>query len=376
EGTTIGGLPVVPGTDVLTVRGVFTTPVYYLGDGVNVGAMIAGGQINGSPIFVSEEVNKAFDFSLQPLIDKLVDATTPGLNRPLPLAVILRDVTNPDAYFVAQLDPTNTSTAIAPCPTTASPAAWGAAAAPPNCIQVGVKFRNADSDSKTRDFGNLSFGTILEETGASAFQLTMPTGGTKAQLNVPRNVHSIGILEEFRYFLRVDFEVPGDASTRFRPVLARAEFVPNTDVLVDTVDIADSIIDLQLALGFETEGLVDPAAAGVPEGYGTISDSGDNNDEILFNSPDDVLDNAPELAGLVPARWYNPAVEKHFVRITTLAESRVPNLNFWTPQVQLIEDHDLRNSVNLGGGATWNPSLERRFPRSYLRTVVEMRNLK
>ncbi|MCG8459482.1 MAG: prepilin-type N-terminal cleavage/methylation domain-containing protein, partial [Holophagales bacterium] len=53
EGTTIGGLPVVPGTDVLTVRGVFSTPVYYLGDGVNVGAMITGGQINGSPIFVS-----------------------------------------------------------------------------------------------------------------------------------------------------------------------------------------------------------------------------------------------------------------------------------------------------------------------------------
>ena len=94
---------------------------------------------------------------------------------------------------------------------------------------------------------------------------------------------SIGLLEEYRFFVRAEYEVPGDTDTRLTPVLSRASFLPGTTTRIDRVDIADNVIDLQIAVGIDTDL---PGTAG----YGEIAENTLASwaaDEVLFNEAGD-----------------------------------------------------------------------------------------
>lgn len=371
SGTTVGGHSVMPLSDVLTVRGVFTTPVYYLNEQEDVVSQIdaTDKDIDQWTLTIRDRISGAFRYDLEPLIDKISDALGGGDD----LAFILRDLANPDAYFIVQLHSSSDPSKLTPaaCPLNAAePPTWVASTDSDQCISFDVKLKKSGT-TLAKELGNLSMGTILQQADSSTAQIELPGGATQGTLNVPKQIGSIGILEEFRYYVRAEFEVPGDSSSRLRPILSRAEYLPGTETLIETVDIAEGIIDMQIAAGIETDTKVGAT------GFGEITDSGDENDEVLFNSAADAMQDTPALLSLEnePRVWYNPEVDYHYLRITTLAESKVPNLSFWTPGLQFIEDHDLRTTVSVDG-ANYTPSTERRFPRSYLQSVIELRNLK
>ena len=70
----------------------------------------------------------------------------------------------------------------------------------------------------------------------------------------------VGILEEYRFYVREAHAAPGDESSMPRPQLSVARFVPGTDRLwggtgaTVAVDIADRVTDLQVSLFEEPDG--------------------------------------------------------------------------------------------------------------------------
>ncbi len=96
-------------------------------------------------------------------------------------------------------------------------------------------------------------------------------------------------LEEYRYYVRQNFETPGDNTTPLKPRLARARMIPGTELPHDgdvanlSLDLADDIFDLQVALGFDTD--YDSAGSGV----GSFDDDADalGVDDVFYEGADD-----------------------------------------------------------------------------------------
>jgi hypothetical protein len=187
-----------------------------------------------------------------------------------------------------------------------------------------------------------------------------------------RNVAHVALLEEHRYFIREERAIAGDDSSELVPRLVKARFYPNTEVPHVTDpdfgnELADNILDLQLALGIDAngdgrveEGTDVPAA-------GEISKE---DDEWLFNAAADV-DEDGEPADVL--RW-NPvggAPALAYVRFTALARTDRPDLGYLAPLLGRVEDKDFTESPH----DFFNTVGERRFRRRQLETVVDMRNL-
>ncbi len=365
---------VLPGSDVLTVRGVFTTPVYYLLEPVELESHIDTNEIPSLVLQVPSRVGRSnFEIPLDPLIDRITEVMADDDDEKT-IPFILRDLTNPDAYFIMALDRDDDKTKLTPydCLAASTPASWPAEEESIDgttwCIDVGLTFLK--SGKYTKEWGNLSMGTNLEDNTGS-LRLEMPTDSTKNFLEIPRQIGSIGILEEFRFYVKADWEIPGETASRLSPILARAEFLPGTSELQSTVDIARDVIDFQVAVGIENDSEVGSS------GFNEIVDNGDENDEVLFNSPDDVLVEPQVLktAGLDPPEYYNPDLDFHFIRLTTVAQLSSPTTGQWVPRLSFIEDHDLSKSQEVNG-EKYNFNSDRNVPHSYLQTVIEMRNLR
>ncbi|MCB1035378.1 MAG: PilW family protein [Acidobacteria bacterium] len=181
------------------------------------------------------------------------------------------------------------------------------------------------------------------------------------------------ILEEYRFYVIND---GGDAAETARPRLARARLLPGTDLAYGDptapdplaaslrTDIADNILDLQVALGFDTD--IDGDVIG-PDGLGTIFENiagSGVDDDWLYNSADD---DATDTPFLVADRADAPRL--YFVRVTTLARSARPERTDEEPILNALEDHTypadgLVNSTN-----------GRKYRRSFLQTTVDLRNL-
>src|SRR4029077_2488897 len=72
-----------------------------------------------------------------------------------------------------------------------------------------------------------------------------------------KSVNYVGLLEEYKFYVRNDHINPDDATTQPMPKLARARLFPGTATPAGYaanahVDVADNILDLQVALGFDT----------------------------------------------------------------------------------------------------------------------------
>jgi hypothetical protein len=192
------------------------------------------------------------------------------------------------------------------------------------------------------DNGDGSF--IVNFQISDAYRSLSPGGEFSSAL---RTVAMVGILEEYRYYVRD--EAPASR-------LSRARFYPGTNNPYAgapanlAVDVADNILDLQVALG------IDRVA---PEG---VQETEDGDDDWLFNSPDDPTD--PEL-------WNGDALPLDYLRITTLARTDRLDPEYTSPPIAAIEDRAY--------GETAAPAadkiLERRYRRRLLQTVVDLRNL-
>jgi type II secretory pathway pseudopilin PulG len=202
-------------------------------------------------------------------------------------------------------------------------------------------------------------------------------------------------LEEYRYYVRA---VPGDAITPVRPRLTRARFEPGTETpYLDStanlsLDLADGILDLQVALGLDTDYYFG-YTAGNP---GAFADDEDNLglddvlyeadltsddedgalDDWLYNSPDD---RPADTQYVIHANGTNAGniVQTYFVRVTTVARTLRPDPSYSAPDFDTrtdgdwVEDHD----YDSGASTVWKSGDSLKHRRRSLTTTVEMRNI-
>jgi hypothetical protein len=195
------------------------------------------------------------------------------------------------------------------------------------------------------------------------------------------------LLEEHRFYVREEWAIPGDDTTVLSPRLTRALMDPGQDLPLDgavanlSLDLADDILDLQVALGYDS----DYPAAG-PGTPGAYDDDADflNNDDVIFEGAttaarraDDWLFNDPN-DNPAATQWLRHQfvgnirpINIEFLRFTTIARTERPDSRYQAPPLAMIEDHDYdtapANAFNTG-----EPRMHR---RRMLRTVISLRNL-
>ncbi len=329
---------ILTGTDVLILRGVFSTPVYYLEPQQPLALNPGTGRADRHVIELKRAVDIGVEQDLEPLRQALRAALNAG--SPRPEAVIVRDRFNPGAYAVFQLDPATTV-----------PGNTGDAT-----LTIGLTL--ASGTAYAEPYGRFARGTTLLQ-GAGGETLELPSGTV---VTLPRQVGTLGLLEEYRVYVRQDFAVADDNTTRLKPVLARARFYPGTDDLhpEGSLDLADHTIDLQVALG------VDQVVPGSvpPHGDGRIAEDGTSADEVLFNAADD--DDGLTNIGFSP--WAAPGAQVAFLRLHTIVQAARPDRDFPGLGLGQIEDQDRSASVfSLGD--------YRKFRKQHLATTIELRNM-
>ena len=374
---------VMPGSDVLVVRGIFTTPVYYFDPPITLSdsdlnadetELTALLQIPGVMRLTGQEDEDRLQ-DLDPMVEMLKAAYGRSDTDMKPEALLIRDVLNPNAYAVVGFDhdagSLTAATDLDPeeCNVT-KPDGYTLRA---ECVEVPVALSTTSTGGDIGYVG-LTNGTTLA-TGSGGVTLENAAGTEVAE--VPTRIGSVGLLEEYRFFVRVEQVWDGLSNEqRIAPVLTRARYMPGSNVELERVDIADNVIDLQLAVGVETDSFGDL-------GYGTITDNGNGTDEVLFNSSADLnVGGSPPYVdpptGTVPGGhlvWYNEDLEYHFIRINTIVQAdRRSDRGYQSPLLTAIEDYN-RGNYSLGDRGTFNDLDARRFRRRWLQTTVELRNL-
>lgn len=325
---------VVDGTDVLTLRGVFSTEVLFIEPTQKL-------ELDGNGD-VAVTVNQNVDLGVTQSLEELRAELAQGR----PEAFILYDRYNPGAYAVLQFDPANSVLGSPGDPS----------------MTIGLTL--ASSAGYADEYGALTLGTtLLAGSGGATWDLT----GSGITIQLPKNVGAIGLLEEHRFYVREEHEIAGDATSRLKPVLAQARFYPHTDdVYPDgtwshveaSIDLAENIIDLQVALGVDqspTDGNVMEIGAGADD------------DEVLWNASGD----DDGLSSPSTSPWANPSSQLFFTRITTVAQSFRPDPQYPGVLLGAVEDHD-HNALPV---SVFNTPSYTPFRKRLLQTTVEMRNL-
>jgi hypothetical protein len=324
---------VVEGTDVLSIRGVFTTPIYQINVADptsfvlkdNSGTPTTDPQAASSgEIIIRNPSPTGIPQNLQPLED--------AINAASPEALILVSPVDESIYAVVELANSNVDI--------------------PG-VQVTVRF-TINTGSHTNEYGQLYLSGNLGSP-------VLPTALS--------SVATVGILEEYRIFVR-------DPDPDPVPSLAVARVYPNTDTAhlpsdpnAFALDIADGISELQVALGFDSD--MGPAQTDI-NGDGEIdiviteTDDGED-DDWLFNAPGDDPNSSPWVPPWDDTIPGAPRVPRmYYVRINTVAQIQTIDLHYAAPQIQRIENSDLANI---------NTDAERRFRRQLLQTTIDLRNM-
>jgi len=322
-GTQLGGCAcaqVLPGTDVFTVRGVFTTPIYITDpeSTLDFTQPPAGGGAGSLTLY--NVTDSGAPQELREIAEAVADANA-GNREALLLANALGE------YAVVEITG-GSSDPASPGPTD-------------EITEVTVNFSNSGG-TYTTSFNALSDG-----------------GSYPANF---QRVAYAGVLEEYRFYVRDRRTNTADDTANPLPQLVRARFMPNTDTAyrADTANltevVADNILDLQLAFGIDWDGdeLVEEGAVGTT--------TTPNADEWLFNdAADDVA--APE--------WNQDLAEFYYLRINTLARTDRPTPQYLADTITAIEDNDW----SAAPFNRYNSRVERAYQRRQIRTTVDLRNL-
>ncbi len=310
-------------TDVLTIRGVFDTPIYLV-DYVDA-ASYRWDEASHTGAVIVREVMPLGGLAqrIGPLVDLLEDS------EPRPEALILTSPFTDDVYGVVQID--HSRSIVEPDPDDASR------------TRITLGFRTTGG-SHAEEYVELSRGGAL-------------AGEFPAAVLAASRVGSVAILEEYRYYIRRDTAAEPDHEPS--PILSRARVYPNTETAHDGaahlhVDIADGVSDLQAALAFDLDG--DNVIAETDDGAG---------DEWFGNCPQ-----APEDPSAAPWAAVLAAgeVKLRFLRLTTLARTTRRARARHPSEIFALEDRDYAEDP-------LNVDDQRLCQRTVLRTVVDMRNL-
>ena len=212
------------------------------------------------------------------------------------------------------------------------------------------------------------------------FKITGPTSYTAGYNSVSasgafpqelRSVAYIGILEEYRYYIR-KIPDPGNPAAPGTSRLSRARFYPGTEIPCEAPtatslgsladDIADDITDLQVALAVDKSG---DGAIG--------AETFDNRDEWLFNA---ATDDPAEVDGTGINAWNGPAKKLFYVRISTVAQTARRDPYYLSKSMDKVEDRAYSEAADPGPTPT-DPTVipARQHRRRLLQTVIDLRNL-
>jgi type II secretory pathway pseudopilin PulG len=353
---------VVDGTDVLTVRGVFSGQVWQLEDSIpstytlyDVGGAVTTQANTAVRGVVQVCTTSPATPSTAPPAQQLVQDLSPlnvAVANNIPEAMVLVSSTDPNSYSVVELDAGSTA-ALGPSTSCTSVGRVG--------IQVAFK--------------------VLGDTYSNAYQrLSTVTANTATPPQPTQNMPQLmsratymGVVEEYRYYVRQEYVIAGNAASEPAPKLSRARLYPGTELPYQgdinnlSVDVADNILDLQVALG------IDVNADGI------IVDNANGSDEWLYNSTlDNPLDPGWRNIVTVPAAnpvTSTPAPPLYYVRISTLARTARRDANYQAPLITQIEDHVYNQNPPAASTTEANTYNNRLYRRRLLQTVVGMRNL-
>ena len=330
-GTLIGG-PLTPlvleGTDVLTVRGVLSNSIWQVSSANPASFTLTAGA--GGPVGGSVQIASTTPTGIAQDRSALREAI---LNS-VPEALVIVSPRDAAVYAVVELDPSTSDV-------------------------------NSNPDLYTVGF------RIVGGTYTAQYLPLSSGGGWPVDLD---NAAFVGLLEEYRFYVREERDIPGDAGSDLAPRFARARVFPATEAphRTDSApllkpeehpswkhDIADNILDLQVALGFDSA-----------EGGGAMTDDeGDSgDDDRIFESADGANDDwlYNDAGAFNPVLWNGRPL--YFVRLSVLARTDRRDPKFESPRLTWIEDHNLSATpVNL--------RTERMYRRRLLQTVIDMRNL-
>jgi hypothetical protein len=324
-----GGTPLaVDGTDILTVRGAYSTPIFQVNstDSRSLTLLPSGSGpslATTGTVVVCAYTSTGVPQNISALINLL------SANQPDSLLM----VSPLDDSIVAVVELNPATSVVTGTQASCSTPAWVAAAPTPNGIKLGF--------------------TITGDTLSNQFHALWTTApkGLPSQMTT---VASLAVLEEYRYYIRQDFVIPGNAASDPAPHLSRARMYPGTETPYQgnaanlQNDVADNVLDLQVALG------VDLLPVGAPDGVITENNPPDKNDEWLGNAVGDTL---------------TPQSPLHEVRISTLVKTANRDPTYQAPKIANIEDHvyGATDFVNTPAGRAYRNRL--------LQTVVGLRNL-
>jgi hypothetical protein len=344
-GTTIGGAgtpQVVEGSDVLVVRGVFSSPLYQV-NAKDTSTFIlrdAGGSVTEDPL---QAVGGTLTIrALSPTgIPQSLQALATAVEGNVPEALLVVSANNAGTFAVVELVPGSSNVDV--------------------------------DDQATLDFritGGVNTMQYAQLSPGGAF----PAGLTSAGY--------VGILEEHQLYVR---SLP--AGRNSTSALSRARVFPNTqeaygpggpgNVANWINDVADNILDQQIALGLDTVNHVPrprpPTAPPEPPGLtsieadpvnGYISEGANGvNDDWLLNAAADNPANPV---------WADSLL--YYVRVTLLGRTGRRDPKYEAPVLARLENrlyaptHPF-NLSRLNGGT------ERMYRRRILQTVVNVRNL-
>jgi len=327
-GTTIdgaGGPEVVAKTDILTLRGIFSGPVYSLNP-INTVAFTPPNATGNGTLTIEDVsptgVPQSFGQSTQHdwLAGAIADANAGQ---------------QPAILFVSPLG----QYAVA--------AIQGGSAINGHTAVINYKI-GSTGGSSTAD-------SYLQLMAGAAYPAALKT------------VAFAGILQEYKYYIRSEPSVPGDPNSAKISALSRAELYPNTNTPVGGVaanlgeDIADNVLDLQVAFGIDVNN------------DGTIEDH--TTDPTLTTATDEwLLNDSSDTSGSInwnplPSAPPEPLL---YLRITTLAETAGAAPNYIAPAIQTIEDHAYNEPAT---PSTYAERASRAHRRRELTTVVDLRNL-
>lgn len=302
---------IVAGTDVVTVRGVFTAPLWQVNHTDPATFSI---DTEVSPVAGTLRISSISHTGVPQPTAALVEALS--RETPVPEPLVLVSPLGDQIFAVVEIDPTNSDISD------------------PDNLVLGFKFTDGEH---TTGYQNLTGGAVFPE------ELT--------------SVAFAGILEEYRYYVRAEYTIPGDDTSELRPRLSMARMFPASEVPYAgsleqaQMDIADNIMDLQVSLG------IDLNADGV------VQDDGDGDDEWLFNHPDDDPD---------PAIWNVAGRRLSEIRISTLARTERADRNYRSPPIESIEDHEYTEPDVPTDPADREA---RMYRRRLLESVIDLRNL-
>jgi len=326
---------VVPGTDVLRVRGIFSAPLYQLLNvalgGPNViyepGAEDPATAVAGT-LTVGDPSPSGYRQDLQPLADAVEHD---ALILVSPLSDAIYGVVSVETVTVTAQDGDG------------------------NPLQVSVRFRVTGGDY-TANYRGLYAGAG----------------------NLPSNLNSVaflGLLEEHVFYVRDVPAIPGDPSSESMPRLSRAQVFPRTGVQVAAGagrnDVADNVVDLQVALGFNSSLGVDGYFDREQLDELVLNETGDGAaDDWLFNGAGDDPSQAPWVGPWADPPLGTPQPELYYVRVTTLARTEGREFQYISPAIPSLEDRAY-NEATVPAGR--DP--DREFHRRLLRTVIDLRSL-